>query len=248
MDDIYSFKLGIKVEEKPIEQIYVVQGIAVEKGSNLPIAGLQIILRNKNNGNETSAYSDDQGKFSFRLDKETDYVLSGNSDKYFTSQKGDISTKGIQQSSIFEIKFELEKSKNAYTITLNNIYYDFNKWNIRKDAEVELNKVDQFMNSMPQINLELVAHTDARGTAAYNQKLSEKRAASAMNFLVGKGIDGQRLKPIGKGETQLINQCADGVKCTEAEHQLNRRTEFKIIKVTPVASIKHTGTSLLNSK
>ncbi|WP_410219665.1 OmpA family protein [Pedobacter sp.] len=248
MDDIYSFKLGIKVEEKPLENIYVVQGIAVEKGSNAPIMGLQIILRNKNNGEETSVFSDDQGKFSFRLDKEMDYVLSGNSDKYFTSQRGDISTKGIKQSTVFEIKFELEKSKNAYTITLNNIYYDFNKWNIRKDAEAELNKVDQFMNSMPQINLELVAHTDARGTAAYNQKLSEKRAASAMNYLIGKGINAQRLKPIGKGKTQLVNQCADGIKCTEAEHQLNRRTEFKIIKITPVALIKHTGAPSLDSK
>ena len=131
----------------------------------------------------------------------------------------------------------MERAKDVFTVKLNNIFYDFNKWNIRPDAVGDLNKVNAFMVNMPNVKMELVAHTDARGKAAYNQMLSEKRANSAMDYLLNKGVAADRLTAIGKGETELLNQCADGVKCTEAQHQLNRRTEFKIVKVIPVMAL-----------
>jgi outer membrane protein OmpA-like peptidoglycan-associated protein/tetratricopeptide (TPR) repeat protein len=232
LDDIYRFTIGIKAAPK--ERVYAVSGLVVEKGTNVPMSGIEVVLFNKDKGSETKVISDSEGKFAFNLEKETDYVVRGDAAQYFTSQSGQISTKGVNASTIYDIRFELERSKEAYTIRLNNIYYDFNKWNIRQDAVGDLNKVDQFMVSMPNVKLELVAHTDSRGTAAYNMELSNKRANSAMQYLLDKGINADRLSAIGKGETALLNACADGVKCTEAQHQLNRRTEFKIVKVTPV--------------
>ncbi|MNR32304.1 Outer membrane porin F precursor [compost metagenome] len=95
------------------------------------------------------------------------------------------------------------------------------------------------MASMPNVRMELTAHTDARGSAAYNQQLSEKRATSALEYLVKEGVAADRLEAIGKGESELLNQCSDGVKCTEAAHQLNRRTEFKIVKVIPVMAMSN---------
>ncbi|MDQ8006308.1 MAG: OmpA family protein [Pedobacter sp.] len=235
LDDIYRFTTGIKAEPK--SQIYAVNGSVVEKGTNAPIAGLEVLLINKGNGTETKVFSDAQGKFAFTLEKETDYIVKGNPQQYFTTQSGEISTKGINQSTVYDIKFELERSKDVFTVKLNNIFYDFNKWNIRRDAISDLDKVNDFMASMQNVRMELVAHTDARGTAAYNQILSEKRATSAMDYLINKGVPADRLSAIGKGETELLNECSDGVKCTEAQHQLNRRTEFKIVKVTPVVAM-----------
>ncbi|MNJ93202.1 Outer membrane porin F precursor [compost metagenome] len=239
LDDIYRFTTGIKADPKPQQQVFAVNGLVLEKGTNLPIAGLEILLISKNTGTETKVLSDEQGKFGFSLEKETDYIVKGNPLQYFTSQSGEISTKGINQSTIYDIKFELERSKDVFTVKLNNIFYDFNKWNIRRDAYADLNKVSSFMASMPNVRMELTAHTDARGSAAYNQQLSEKRATSALEYLVKEGVAADRLEAIGKGESELLNQCSDGVKCTEAAHQLNRRTEFKIVKVIPVMAMSN---------
>ena len=115
---------------------------------------------------------------------------------------------------------------------LNSIYYDLNKADIRPDAAEELDKIVQFLTNNPQMNLELGAHTDARASTAYNLKLSQRRAESAVNYIIRRGITKDRIKPKGYGESQLINECSDGVECPEEMHQQNRRTEFKIIKIS----------------
>jgi outer membrane protein OmpA-like peptidoglycan-associated protein len=115
---------------------------------------------------------------------------------------------------------------------INSIYYDLNKADIRPDAAEELDKIVQFLTDNPQMNLELGAHTDARASTAYNLKLSQRRAESAVNYIIRRGITKDRIKPKGYGESQLINECSDGVECPEEMHQQNRRTEFKIIKIS----------------
>lgn len=114
---------------------------------------------------------------------------------------------------------------------LNSIYYDLNKADIRADAATELDKIVNFLQDNPQVNLELGAHTDSRATAAYNQKLSQRRAESAVKYILQRGIAKDRIKPKGYGESQLINECTDGVDCPEEMHQQNRRTEFKIVQI-----------------
>ncbi len=236
LDDIYKFTIGIKAEPKK-ELLFAVNGMVVEKGSNNPIADVEVLLINSNTGAERKIKSDAQGLFKFDLDKETDYIIRGNPLQYFTSQSGNISTKGAKQSTLYEVRFELERSKDVFTVKLNNIFYDFNKWNIRADAVADLEKVNKFLADMPTVGMELLAHTDSRGSAKYNMALSQKRANSAKDYLVNAGTAADRLNAIGKGETELLNQCADGVKCTAIQHQQNRRTEFKIVKVAPVLAL-----------
>jgi outer membrane protein OmpA-like peptidoglycan-associated protein len=115
---------------------------------------------------------------------------------------------------------------------INSIYYDLNKADIRPDAAEELDKIVQFLMDNQQMNLELGAHTDARASTGYNLKLSQRRAESAVNYIIRRGITKDRIKPKGYGESQLINECSDGVECPEEMHQQNRRTEFKIIKIS----------------
>jgi len=115
------------------------------------------------------------------------------------------------------------------TIELKDIYYDFDKWFIRKESEVQLTKLLGFMEENPDAIVEIGSHTDARAPFDYNIRLSQRRAQSVIDWLVAKGIDKKRLQPKGYGETQPRNKCVDGVQCTEFEHQRNRRTEFRII-------------------
>ena len=125
---------------------------------------------------------------------------------------------------------ELERAKLDKRIQVQNIYYDFDKWDIRPDAAERLDHVVTLMNDNPGLTIELGSHTDSRGDDDYNQLLSQRRAESAAIYIINKGISGKRIAARGFGETQLRNRCRDGVNCTEQEHQLNRRTEFVVLK------------------
>ena len=124
---------------------------------------------------------------------------------------------------------DLDSIKVGQRFELKNIYYDFDKWAIRPEAAKVLDKLAVFLKDNPGITVELGSHTDARGNDPYNLTLSDKRAASAVEYLVTtQGIDEQNITSKGYGETMLINRCDDGVTCSEDEHQMNRRTEIKV--------------------
>jgi outer membrane protein OmpA-like peptidoglycan-associated protein len=124
----------------------------------------------------------------------------------------------------------LDKLEMNKRFTLENIFYDFDKWNIRPDAEPSLNNLVRILKEN-LFSVELGSHTDCRGSEEYNRILSQKRAESAVRYIVHQGIDPGRIIAKGHGKSQLINRCncAAGKECTEAEHQVNRRTEFRII-------------------
>jgi outer membrane protein OmpA-like peptidoglycan-associated protein len=127
--------------------------------------------------------------------------------------------------------FRLFKLEKGTVVRLDNIYYDYGKFNIRPDAALELNKLVQILRDNPTMKIELSSHTDARGSDSYNLKLSDNRAKSAVEYLISQGIASERLIAKGYGETKLLNQCGNNVKCTEEEHQFNRRTEFTILDI-----------------
>ena len=114
-------------------------------------------------------------------------------------------------------------------IVLDNIYYDLDKANIRPDAALVLDSLVQIMNDNPEIYIELGSHTDSRADDDYNMKLSQRRAQSAVSYIINEGIESDRIVAKGYGETQLLIKNAK----TEAEHQKNRRTEFKVLRYNP---------------
>lgn len=115
------------------------------------------------------------------------------------------------------------------SFALENIYYDFDKWDILPESAVELDKLVKVMNDNPTLVVELGSHTDSRGRDAYNLWLSQQRSDSAVSYIVNNGIPRERIQARGYGETQLVNQCANGVQCTDQEHRQNRRTMIKIL-------------------
>jgi outer membrane protein OmpA-like peptidoglycan-associated protein len=114
-------------------------------------------------------------------------------------------------------------------IVLDNIYYEFNSHVISSGAANELEALAVAMRKNPKMKVRLSAHTDSRGTKIYNQRLSEKRALSAKDYLINNGISGQRIEAVGFGELRLRNKCEDNIACTEEEHSYNRRTEVTIL-------------------
>ena len=135
---------------------------------------------------------------------------------------------------------EKEPIRKGTVIVLENIYYDFNKSAIRKGAARELEGLVRLMETYQSMEIRLGAHTDCRGTDEYNLKLSEKRAESAKQFLVSRGIEADRIKTLGYGETQPRNRCdCDIVECSETEHQYNRRTEVRIIGIDETVTVNY---------
>jgi len=115
------------------------------------------------------------------------------------------------------------------TFELENIYYDFDKHNIRPDAAVILDELVRTMRDNPTLKIELSSHTDSRGSRAYNEALSQRRAQAAVDYLVSRGIARDRMVARGYGESKLVNHCADGVPCSREQHQANRRTEVTVL-------------------
>ena len=130
--------------------------------------------------------------------------------------------------SMEEIELGMDVGK---VIEINTIYFDLGKWNIRTDAATELDKIVAVLNDNPAMVIELGSHTDSRGSDASNLGLSDKRAKSSVAYIVSKGIPKARIQGKGYGEKRLLNRCTNGVKCSEEEYQLNRRTEFIIVKI-----------------
>lgn len=121
----------------------------------------------------------------------------------------------------------MKKIVKDEAIRIENIYYDYNKWNIRADAKPALENLVSTLRKNPII-IELGSHTDSRGNNEYNQKLSNKRAKSAVDYIISRGIKPSRISAKGHGESVILNRCVDDVKCTDKAHQFNRRTEFKV--------------------
>jgi outer membrane protein OmpA-like peptidoglycan-associated protein len=130
-----------------------------------------------------------------------------------------------------ENDFRLFKLEKGTVVRLDNIYYDYGMSDIRADAAFELDKLVQILNDNPTMRIELSSHTDSRGGDAFNLKLSDARAQSAVKYVISRGIDASRLVAKGYGETKLLNNCANNVNCSEEEHQFNRRTEFMILDI-----------------
>lgn len=129
------------------------------------------------------------------------------------------------------MKYKKFEKSNAKNISISeNIYYESGKYDVSLESEIILDKVLVILNANPGVKLEVVSHTDSQGDDNSNLRLSENRSTAVIFYLVNKGIDKARLKGIGKGEAEIRNRCANGISCSDKEHEYNRRTEFKFIK------------------
>lgn len=207
------------------------RGMIRNKTRNEPVSEVVVKLIDKSSGETVfEQTTTDEGTYRFEdLTPERDFELRMEKSGYFTNIVA-VSTIGMRRGEIVN-NYEIEELYVGKEFELENIYYDFDKANIRADAALELDKLYKVMKDNPGIKVELGSHTDARGSDSYNMSLSQRRATSAVNYLIEKGISEDRITAKGYGETQLTNQCGNGVRCTSEQHQANRRTMIKILAV-----------------
>lgn len=236
LDDIYRFK-----ETKPLQCKVFIEGVVTQEGTGMIIPNAVVTLIDSDNNIVKEITTGDDAAYKFLADCDHTYRIRGEKEGY-TVAEDVVTTPGV--SGTIQAPLEVEKGETIDDkltnvkvgddlndiLDLNPIYFDFDKSNIRYDAEIELQKVLAFMRAYPTSEIDIRSHTDSRAPDLYNMKLSDRRAKSTRGYLIEKGIAASRLTAAGYGEFQLTNECSNGVDCTEEQHQLNRRSEFIVMK------------------
>lgn len=237
-DDIYTF-----INDDPDLKVvnYFLTGRTVTKddgGNDITLPHTKVRLVDANQNLIEEAFTGENGEFKFRVYPEEEYNLIGEKTDYFTTRKvfstiGKTADRSTLKDFITNVNFEsdvlMDRIVIEKPIVLNNIYYDFDKAEIRDDAKPTLDSLVLIMNDNPDIFIELGSHTDSRDTDEYNLDLSRRRAISAVKYIIESGIDDDRISARGYGESRLLIKNASN----EEEHQKNRRTEFKVLKYDP---------------
>ncbi|NUY79705.1 OmpA family protein [Flavobacterium sp. MAH-1] len=228
-DDIYKF-----LETRKLICEQELSGIVTDLATGEVLPNTKVTLFDEKFNKLKEVMSDDKGFYDFgTVDCGKAYYVRAEKEEYETKeQKVTIS----KDSGKTDLPIQLEKRIKqvkvgddlADVFGINYIYFDLDKWDIRPDAAVDIAKVLDVLMQYPTMSIDIRSHTDSRASHKYNQKLSERRAKSTRDWLISKGIAPERLTSKGYGETQLVNKCADGVQCTEEEHQKNRRSQFII--------------------
>ncbi|MGJ8593356.1 MAG: OmpA family protein [Aquaticitalea sp.] len=214
-----------------------IEGPVLDEATGEIIPNAEVILLDSNNNELNKVQTGADAVFSFVLECDKQYIIRAQKEGY--NPKEEIietpkDSKAMEMPIMLNIPMTLKQADKCppgdlgCRLTLQPIYFDFDKSEVRPDAEIELAKILAALNEYPQLKIHIESHTDSRGKDSYNLKLSERRAQSSLKWLYSKGIAKNRLSAKGYGETQLINQCSNGVECTEEEHQLNRRSMFII--------------------
>ena len=239
-DEIFSFVLP------PLE--FSVTGVVKDERNDQILAG-STVKSVGSDGITIETTTGDEGSFKFMLKPGTDYVFIASQPGYLNGKERE-STRGLEQSKDFDVTIYL--SSTTRVIELPNIFYDFAKWDLRPESMVSLDNLVETLDDNPNVTIELMSHTDSRGTPADNQELSQKRAQSVVDYLISKGIAADRLEAQGYGESQpkvvddkvilqydflelevvlsesFINQL-ESPELQEKAHQVNRRTEFRVL-------------------
>jgi outer membrane protein OmpA-like peptidoglycan-associated protein/tetratricopeptide (TPR) repeat protein len=230
-DDIYGF-----MEHTPLklECIQEVSGTVRDKISNEVLVGATVKVIDEDNKEILTTITDSEGSYSLSLDCNKGNFVRALMQGYIPSEE--YLGKSAGKTNIIDFYLERDVVTGGFgddlakLLQLSTIYFDFDKYNIRKDSEIEVQKVIAAMEKYPSLKIKVNSHTDSRGPDAYNLWLSQKRAESTVKYMISKGITQDRLKGEGFGETRLMNLCANGVRCSAKEHEFNRRSEFIILE------------------
>lgn len=229
-DDIFEFQIR--------DIVIDLLAIVVDE-EDLPLDGATVKLENLSdpvNYPPSGKFNSLGNEFQFLLDPDFKYRAIASRDGY-NNDTIEFNSAGILDSYTFKKKLSLKKKESETrvvtvneAIRLDKIYYDFDDYQILPEAEEDLEFLLELMEEYPEMVIELSSHTDAQGAARYNLELSQKRAESARNWLIDRGVKKKRILAVGYGEKQILNKCKNRVPCTDEEHRINRRTEFKIVE------------------
>ncbi|MBC7000687.1 OmpA family protein [Cytophaga sp. FL35] len=230
-DDIYQ------ITRNDIECFTFISGTAYDKDSGQPLSDTQISSLDHMGLRIGETITASDGSYTIRIPcQEKQYQIIGDKDGYETGSLFMLTL--TDQKQIKGTRLELEQSEKVASVgsdlvkilKLTPIYFDLNSSYLRNDAYPELDKVVDYMSKRPDIKIAVGSHTDSRESDTYNMWLSKRRAKRTVEYIISEGISASRVTGEGYGETRLLNKCSNGVRCSEKEHQLNRRSEFIIME------------------
>lgn len=228
-DDVFRFEYIFPPEFAIMGNVYV-KGAAEET----PIADAFVMLGNSETRRMDSTISAEEVPYEFYLGEMQDNFELNATKAGFTADRATVSTRGLTESDTLYVDLYLEPIDTTRSITIKDIYYELDKAELRPESKKGLDSLYAILMQYPTIQIEISSHTDSRGSGSYNVDLSQRRAESVVRYLKDvKGVSSDRLVAKGYGETKLLNECADGVSCSEEQHQINRRTEFRILGQMP---------------
>jgi len=204
--------------------------VFIDEDTGEPLTNVEVELRNPTNQIVKKVYTNQEGKYFISIPKEGKYTLGGCKKSYFHSGFETLHV-NLKNYKTYKREIPIQKITIGYKVKLGDLYYNINDTAITKSGQSVLNQLLVVLQNNPDIIIELGCHTDSRGDDDYNMTLSENRAKSAINYLINNGIPAKRLKAKGYGESELINQCKNGVKCDADKHEENRRVEYTILSV-----------------
>lgn len=222
-DDIYGVK---KIQ--PICDVEIIANITDNK-TGQPLVGATATLYDKDGKQLASKVTDSEGKVEYMVECETETSLEVTMSEY-ESKKVTVEATSEEEAIVPVALDPIEVIIVEEKVVLNPIYFDYDKSNITAQAAFELDKLVEVMNKYPDLVIYATSHTDSRGTNSYNEKLSNRRAQTTVQYVISKGIDATRISGAGKGEGELAIDCKT---CSEEEHQSNRRSEFVIMSGGP---------------
>lgn len=223
-DDIYRFK-----KLQPLCDVLVTASV-IDNDSRNPIEGATVALYDDKGNKMVSKASNADGIAEFIVECEQNTELEVVADGY-KSKKMMVSGTNEEENKVQVALDPIDDIIVADKVNLEPIFFEFDKSNITSQAAFELDKLVQIMNKYPDIAIEVAAHTDSRGSEAYNEQLSDRRAKTTVQYVISKGIDESRISGEGKGESEPKVDC--GANCTKEQHQMNRRSEFTIVTGGP---------------
>jgi outer membrane protein OmpA-like peptidoglycan-associated protein len=239
-DDIYYFTSEKKREvvvkkveiQKPIVCKNTIIGTITDEHDQSLLMGALVEIIDIEGNTVFKSTIGDTGAFLFEAKCDQSYLIKASKPFYLSEEFKVSTTNEFDDEIVVNISLipEVIKRGDKFLVDVNSIYFDYNDYSINKQAAMELDKVIAFMYKYPRVIIEGGSHTDSRGPESYNLTLSTKRAEATVNYIMKSGnFDSSRISARGYGETSPVNECVDGVKCSEEEHSKNRRTEFLIV-------------------
>lgn len=208
---------------------YNLEGLYLDSNTGLTVEGVKVCVVDTKSGAKTTIYTDQEGKFVLTLNGESDFTVHGTKKKYFDQKVHAFTTIGKDGNQSIDVTYTINEVKLNIPYALNTIDFEINSTYKIENSE-QIDALADLLKDFPNVKLYITVHSDSRGSDEYNKEMTTKRAEYIREALMGRGVSANMLIAKGAGEDELINECGNGIRCSNNKHLENRRIEFLLVK------------------
>lgn len=208
---------------------YTLKGLYLDSNTGSTVEGVKVCVVNTKSGAKTTIYTDQYGKFVLTLNGESNYTVLGTKKRYFDQKIHTFSTMGKDENEEIDVVYTIEEVQLNIPYFLNTVDFEINStFELYNSDQIEA--LGNLLEDFPNAKLYITVHSDSRGSDIYNKEMTSKRAEYIRELLMAMGISALKLEARGAGEDELLNECGNGVRCSNQKHLENRRVEFLLVQ------------------